>query len=42
MTKLGPYRTAQYSSIHEPNMMYGIYMRLDLLLREGKLKKLHK
>ena len=42
MTKLGPYRTAQYSSIHEPNMMYGIYMRLDLLLREGKRKELLK
>lgn len=42
MQELGPYRTKKYSSIAPPNMMYGIYMRLDLLMRDKEQVELLK
>lgn len=42
MTDLGPYRTESHHHIAPPNMMYGIYMRLDLLMadrQQGELLK---
>ncbi len=40
INKLGPNRTNEHQHIEKPNMMYGIYMRLDLLLRENKRAQL--
>lgn len=42
MTELGPYRLKKHEDIAPPNMMYGIYMRLDLLLRAGNQHELLK
>lgn len=42
MTELGPYRSKKHEEIAPPNMMYGIYMRLDLLLKEGNQHELLK
>ncbi len=37
----GPWRKRSYrQDISEPNAMYGIYMRLDLLMREGDVRRL--
>lgn len=36
INELGPYRTAKYEYVAAPNMMYGIYMRLDLLMHAKK------
>ncbi len=36
INELGPHRTTKHEHIAAPNMMYGIYMRLDLLMRAKK------
>lgn len=40
MNDWGPRRIKNESNISAPNMMYGIYMRLDLLMADGKREQL--